>query len=308
MSKTHNLRIQDYTLDELLGLFDLTSRTITLEQVKTAKKRVLMLHPDKSRLGPEYFLFYKQALEILVQMHQQQNKQNQTATKENTVYRPIDPDGSKSIGKQVNQTIQKMSAEDFQTKFNTLFEENQMGKRVDPKRYEWFSNDDVAYTVPENVSASNLGQRMDEIKEKQSGMIKYRGVQEFDATRATVASAFGDDADEDTTRDGYISSDPFSKLKFDDLRKVHKDETVLSVSERDFHKMKTYQSVDELNRARSGQTMTPLAKSEAEKILEQREIQMRDRMMQREYRSKIQTQDYQEKNRAVLANFLRLGN
>jgi hypothetical protein len=81
MSKTHNLRIQDYTLDELLGLFDLTSRTITLEQVKTAKKRVLMLHPDKSRLGPEYFLFYKQALEILVQIYEQQNKQNQNRTK-----------------------------------------------------------------------------------------------------------------------------------------------------------------------------------------------------------------------------------
>jgi len=307
MSKQHNLRIQDYTLDELLGLFDLTSRKITMEQVKTAKKRVLMLHPDKSRLGPEYFLFYKQALEMLVQIYEQHNKQNQTVTTENTTYRPMDSD-SKSIGKQVNQTIQKMSAKDFQTKFNTLFEQNQMGKQVDSKQYEWFSKDDTAYQAPENVSASTLGQRMEELKEKQSGMIKYRGVQDFDATRSTTANVFGDEDDEDARRDGYISSDPFSKLKFDDLRKVHKDETVLSVSERDFHKMKTYQSVDELNRARSGQSIKPLDKSAAEDILQQREIQMRDQMMQREYRSKIQTQDYQEKNKAVLANFLRLGN
>ena len=29
--------------------------------------------------------------------------------------------------------------------------------------------------------------------------------------------------------DNYIDYDPFSKLKFDDLRRVHKDETIMSV-------------------------------------------------------------------------------
>jgi hypothetical protein len=301
--KSHNLRIQDYSLDELLGLFDLTSREITLEQVKSAKKRVLMLHPDKSRLGPEYFLFYKQALEILVQIYDHQNKQNQTITKENTIYQPIKTEGSKSIGKQINTAMSQMSSEDFQTRFNTLFEQNNMGKRLDPAKNEWFTQETAHYETPKNVSVSNLGQNIDEMKQKQSAMTKYQGVQDLYSTRGNVANAFDED-DEDL--DQYVSSDPFSKLKFDDLRKVHKDQTVIPVSEQDFHKMKKYGSVDELNNARAKQSFTPLEQSTANRILQEREKQMQDRMLQREYKAKIQTTQYQEKNKAILGNFLRL--
>ena len=305
MSKiSHNLRIQDYTLDELLGLFDLTSRTITLEQVKNAKKRVLMLHPDKSRLGSEYFLFYKKALEILVQFYEQQNKQNQVLSKENTVYRPIEPEST--IKKQVSSSIQKMSSTDFQTKFNALLEENQMGKQIDPKHYEWFKNEeeDESFKISGNVSASNLGEKMAELKQKQSAMVKYHNVQDFYTTRGNMSNAFGDD--EDIYKNQYISSDPFGKLKFDDLRKVHKDETILAVSERDLDKTKIYKSVDELNKARSQQPISYLSKPESEKILEERQTKMRDQMLQKEYNSKIKSQDYEEKNKKVLASFLYL--
>ena len=57
-SKSHNLNIHMYKFDEILGLFDLTY-DISIEDMKRAKKKVLMTHPDKSRLPPDYFLFYK---------------------------------------------------------------------------------------------------------------------------------------------------------------------------------------------------------------------------------------------------------
>ena len=59
-SKTHNLDIAMYSFKELLDLFNL-SYNISIDELKQAKKRVLMTHPDKSKLGPEYFLFYKKA-------------------------------------------------------------------------------------------------------------------------------------------------------------------------------------------------------------------------------------------------------
>ena len=43
----HNLNIQEYSLEEVLGLFDLHSYDISIEDLKRAKKKVLMLHPDK---------------------------------------------------------------------------------------------------------------------------------------------------------------------------------------------------------------------------------------------------------------------
>ena len=41
-----------YSLDEVLGLFDL-KYNITIDDLKRAKKKVLMLHPDKSKLSSE---------------------------------------------------------------------------------------------------------------------------------------------------------------------------------------------------------------------------------------------------------------
>ena len=46
-SPVHNLNIQTYSLDEILGLFDLNDYNISVQDLKQAKKRVLMLHPDK---------------------------------------------------------------------------------------------------------------------------------------------------------------------------------------------------------------------------------------------------------------------
>ena len=40
---THNLNIQEYSLEELLGLFELKSYDISVDDLKRCKKKVLML-------------------------------------------------------------------------------------------------------------------------------------------------------------------------------------------------------------------------------------------------------------------------
>ena len=118
-------------------------------------------------------------------------------------------------------------------------------------------------------------------------------------------SNYYDDIDDD---DSYVVSDPFSKLKFDDLRKVHKDETVFSVSERDYQKVTKYSSVDHFVRERGRQSTEPLSKYEAEQLLAQQEQLYREKMMKKEYSSNLQSMQYEEKNKSVLSNFLRLQN
>ena len=49
MSEFHNLDIHMYSLNEILDLFGLTY-DISIEDLKRAKKKVLMSHPDKSKL------------------------------------------------------------------------------------------------------------------------------------------------------------------------------------------------------------------------------------------------------------------
>jgi len=301
MSKSHNLDVHMYTFDEILGLFDLTSKhSISIEEMKRAKKKVLMTHPDKSRLPPEYFLFYKKAFDMVVRYYENQIKQNQKVEDKKYEYESIKAhDVSK---KTVNSVIKEMNQAEFQRKFNDLFDAN-MTQKPDNRRNEWFTKDTNEYEINESVNVKNMGQVFDRIKETQAqaALSKYKGVENL----CVGPGARLHDIDEDEEED-YVTTDPFSKLKYDDLRKVHKDQTVFSVSERDFAKVPKYASTDHLMRERGRQSLNPLEKTDAERLLAQQEQQYRERMLQKEHTSNLRTMQYEEKNRAVLSNFLRL--
>lgn len=300
-TKAHNLDIHMYSLKELLGLFN-TDYNMSLEDLKRAKKQVLMTHPDKSKLPAEYFLFYKKAFDIVVNFYNNQNKQSQNITAENTTYVPTSiSDTNKSTSKQITTAINNLNKDEFQDKFNKLFETN-MVKKTNNARNEWFSKDEPIYENSDDVNSKNMGQIFDKIKDKQSGMVKYKGVENLVVNSGSGYNLYDDDESDDI----YVTSDPFSKLKFDDLRKVHKDETVLSVSERDYNKVKKYTSVDHFMRERGNQSLTPLEKQEAERMLSIQEQQYRERMMNKEHSSNLQTMHFAEKNKAVLSQFLRL--
>ena len=300
---SHNLNIQNYSLEELLGLFEL-NYNITFEDMKRAKKRVLMLHPDKSKLSAEYFLFYKKAFEIVVRFYENQNKQNQSVTPENTVYQPMqNNDMNKSMTKTISQNIQKMSTDKFQDKFNQLFEEN-MSKKPNAQKNEWFTSDAPTFDIDKNVNASNMTQAIDTIKQKNQSMVRYQGVENMYSN----AGANVYDDDDDNPSQSYISSDPFSKLKYDDLRKVHKDQTVFAVSESDFDKVQQYSSVDHYSRERNKQPLDPMEKQKAEKMLASHEQNLQQQMMQRQYNANLRTMDYAEKNKNVLSSFMMLEN
>jgi len=302
MSKAYNLDIKSYSLKDLFSLFEINDyMNITIDDMKRAKKRVLMTHPDKSQLPAEYFLFYKKAFDIIVKFYDNQNKQNTEITAESTQYK-VDKTNNE---KQVKNAINELSKEDFHRKFNQLFEEN-MANRPDSSKNEWFSKEEAVYDIKETVTTKNMGVVFDKIKETQNAMIKYGGVKNLSTNNG---SRLYEDGDEDGDEsDNYLSSDPFSKLKYDDLRKVHKDQTVFMVSERDINKVQQYSSVDHYARERGGQNIKPIDKVEAEQILNTQNKQYQEYIRHKEYAAELKLQKNMEKNKSVLANFLRLGN
>jgi len=304
--QTHNLNIHMYNLQEILGLFDL-NYDISIEDLKRAKKKVLMLHPDKSKLSAEYFLFYKKAFDIVIQFYKNNNKQNQEITEETTKYNPLVNDFNKSTYKQVNSVINKMRHDEFNEKFNQLFETN-MAEKPNQNRNEWFSKEEPIYNIEKNVSVNNMGLILDNIKQQNSEIVRYSGVRELYVSGGVGTRLYDGDDDEDDAAEQYVSSDPFSKLKFDDLRKVHKDQTVFAVSEKDIHNIPQYSSVDHFVRERGKQPLTPLEKQDAEYYLEMKDKQYREKIMQKEHSANLKSMEYAEKNKTVLSNFLRLGN
>ena len=145
-----------------------------------------------------------------------------------------------------------------------------------------------------------MKQVFDNIKQQQNSMVKYSGVKTM-TSNSSANSIYENEED-------YISTDPFSKLKFDDLRKVHKDETVMTVSEDDYQKVPKYNSVDQFVRVRGNQSLNPMEKQEAERQLQQENAVYKQQMMQKEYDAKLKSMEYEKKNKSVLSNFLRLTN
>ena len=90
------------------------------------------------------------------------------------------------------------------------------------------------------------------------------------------------------------------------MRKVHKDETIFAVSESDFHKVPQYSSVEQFNRERNNQDMTPLEKTAAQKMLLEQERILKEKMMNKQYQSQLRTQEYEQKNKTVLSSFLQI--
>jgi len=297
----HNLKLESYSYDELLALFELP-KNMTLEQLKVAKKKVLMIHPDKSKLPAEYFLFYKKAFEVVVQIYENNNKINQPIPEDVTNYKPLENGLNKATLKKVSTVAGEMAPKDFQNKFNELFENN-MSKKPDSQKNEWFSKDEAIYKSDATVSAKNMGQVFDTMKQQNAELVRYRGIQEMQSGAGT--RLYEEDDDED---DAYVTCDPFSKLKFDDLRKVHKDQTIFAVSERDFSKVPKYSSVDHFVRERGKVSTAPLEKEESERMLDLQNQQFRERMIRKEHAANLQTMRYEEKNKAVMSAFLQLKN
>jgi len=134
---SHNLDIESYTLRDLCDLFNLDTQNITLDDLKRAKKKVLMMHPDKSKLLPEYFLFYKKAFDVIIKMYDNVTKMSQTVEEQEYV-----PEKSAISNKEMRKNIENISKkETFHKQFNEIFEKHGC-KTIDTAKNDWFTSTD----------------------------------------------------------------------------------------------------------------------------------------------------------------------
>jgi len=290
----HNLEISKYSFDEVLELFDV-DYNMNGDDMKRAKKKVLMSHPDKSRLDPKYFLFYKKAYELVVNYYNEKIKHEDRSERKSTAYTPLE---NQDVGQeQVTGIIGKMKKKEFNAKFNDLFETN-MSVKPDTSRNDWFRNGDAQYSNISNVTKDSMGKAFDQIKQHQGSLVRHTGVQMLNSVGGT--NLYGD------SDDVYATSDPFSKLQYDDLRKVHKDQTILNVSESDYDNMKKYKSTDHLAQERGSQDTAPLSSQESEGILKSQLSDYEQMITRKHHESNLKSMEYEKKNKNVIGRFLQL--
>ena len=64
-----DMNISNYSYEDLLNLFKLEA-DFTTQELKNAKSIVYKVHPDKSGLDKEYFLFFSKAYKMLYSVYQ----------------------------------------------------------------------------------------------------------------------------------------------------------------------------------------------------------------------------------------------
>jgi hypothetical protein len=155
-----DLEINNYELTDILNLFKLPIM-FDEKHLRQAKIIVLQMHPDKSKLPKEYFLFFTKAYKILHEIYRvrfpdekkyKEDKFSYTAVierelnqnKSKTAHNQIDREYHKTHEEAYNK-IQKMDASNFNKWFNEKFEKFRLHDEEQDNGYEeWFrgTNDD----------------------------------------------------------------------------------------------------------------------------------------------------------------------
>jgi hypothetical protein len=230
-----DLNIQNYELNDLLNLFKLPFH-FKDTHLKEAKKIVLKSHPDKSGLDKEYFLFFSQAYKYLLKIHQLRQSSSTT----NTEYEKDDLwENEHNI--LIDGKVKSMDQSEYSDWFNKTFEKMKMKDEVEESGYgDWLKSDEDIV----NESVSNSSQMNEYIQNKKTqlrSLVVHKEFQDlnnsshFDLVRETPEN-FG--------------SNIFDKLQFEDLKKAHA-ESVIPVTDEDYHRRKKYTNIDELNRDRT---------------------------------------------------------
>lgn len=309
MNKNFDLDIQNYSLKDIFILFGLelpkNKPIITDEDLKKARINVLKMHPDKSKLPSKYFLFYKKAFDILKEFNIDYQKINQDINENNTTYHDSKEDLSEE-NKQIKLHITNMEKKDFHVTFNKLFEKNMMSKSKENEN-KWFSDKKKMYESQEG-GANNINQNINNIKkiQAQGQLTKFKGIKTFHSMSGTDIY---DDLDKnEEEQNEYITCDPYSKLQYEDIRKVHRDETVFRINENDFDSLSVVKSQKELEQIRAKQNSNPINYEKAKQNFDNEEILHNNRITEKQHVSKLKNLVYEEKNKNVLSYFLRLNN
>jgi hypothetical protein len=266
-----DLDIRNYELTDILNLFKLPL-LFNDKHLKQAKITVLQMHPDKSQLPKEYFLFFTNAYKMLYEIYKvrypdakkyKEDKFSYTAVidrelnqnKAKTAHNEEDREYHKTE-EEAYKKIQKMDASKFNKWFNEKFEKFRLHDEEQDNGYEaWFrgvSNDGdgdddkggVELNEPEELGGTwsernaRIERKKAELRNKMA-LIQRNEIQTANSSGGGGYYGLGREAPQE------YSSGLFSSLQYEDLKKAH-TESVIPVTMEDYDNKKKYSSINEM--------------------------------------------------------------
>ena len=244
MLENLDLNIENYNLNDLLNLFKLKNN-FTEEDLKNAKKIVLKTHPDKSKLDKKYFLFFSSAYKIVFQIYNFKSRVDD----KNTEYYIEEDENNKLL-------IEKILKKDnFNEWFNKEFEKLNI-KENNNGYEEWLkSEENMDYRT---TTKNNMEKDIYEKKKELRSIVKREEIKSIQELQDNNILGLNEVEE--------YSSDIFSNFRYEDLKKAH-IESVIPVTEEDIDEKNIFNNLEQLNRHRNSENLTPLSLKQANEYL-----------------------------------------
>ena len=291
-----DLDIDNYDLPALLRLFKL-DMDFGEDELRSAKKIVLKMHPDKSGLDKDYFMFFSKAYKLLYSLHTFRNggTKHKRETR-GTSYDPTDEEASDSEShRELIKRYAQRTDKPFNTWFNELFEKNNLSTLKESSGYgDWLKSDEDCNSSQASTMR-DVNEHIDNRKRELGALVVVPEVVDF-------GSAAGSNLLEGEVE--HYDSGMFSSLQYDDLRRAHR-ESVVAVSE-ESHARESFKDVDELRRSRQSDTLSVSGKEQSEIYLANKAAKDKEAGTRRAYELARELERNQARGRAWWGHLKRL--
>ena len=241
----HDLDIDNYDLEELLKLFHLRYN-FNEDDLKEAWKICLKTHPDKSGLDSDYFIFYRKAYKVVSEIFYFRGKK-----KRSTKY-------TIEINKEHQEILKPLQQKkEFNIWFNKMFEKIKVNDNEHDHGYqEWLKQD---IEERKRVPLSQFNEEFYRLKKDSQALVKVKKIEDYLNNCGTNLIR---------NKPTEYSSDIFSRLKYNDLKKAH-TETVIPVTKDDVNLRPKFGSINDLEQYRDNYSKKPISIAESRAILMQ---------------------------------------
>jgi hypothetical protein len=250
-----DLDITNYDYDDILKLFNI-SKQFNEEDLKSAKKRVLASHPDKSGLDKSYFLFFSSAYKILFKIYNFREKHS-SLTNLNNYNENYDAHKDETNEELIHKIISTKSTQEFNKWFNEQFTSMKIANNYEENGYGDWLNSNNDEEMVKCTDINSIHKIMEEKKKllRSNNLIKKKALCEFNSTNY---------CDLTNSKPEDYSSGLFSKFQYEDLKKAH-EESIIPVTNED--NISNYTSLDDIKFKRTQQSIVPMKIDEANKYL-----------------------------------------
>ena len=232
----HDLDLDNYKLNDILNLFKVPY-DFDEKDLKRAYRQVLMIHPDKSKLDAKYFHFYVEAYKILSNIYYFHHRKKQSTEYE-----------EQTISEEHKIILDNIDKNKFNEWFNKMFEKVKILDNEQDSGYEqWLrSNKDIFDTT--SVAKNDMDAVFEKRKKQCRDLVVINDLQEIGSNGGYELAR---------NRPKEYSSEIFSKLTYNDLKKAH-IETVVPVTKEDYDRIPKFKNGESYVRHRKEVTVSSL--------------------------------------------------